>query len=157
MDTKILEIKAAIAAVFSTFGLFLGWKGVMAVVWVAAMCLDYVSGTAAACKQGQWSSAVARDGLWHKGGMILVVVVAAIADGVMDMLCREMPNMGIDWPGIVLPLVLAWYIITEFGSVLENAVKMGAYVPDWLVKILKISLKAINEKVDPTLEETKRE
>lgn len=149
MENKLLEIKAAVAALLSAMGMFLGWKGVMAVVWVMAMCLDYISGTAAACKTGEWSSAVAREGLWHKGGMILVTIVAAIADGVMVMICAEMPGMGLEWPGIVLPLVLAWYIITEFGSVLENAVKMGANVPEWLIKILKVSLKKVDEAATP--------
>ena len=52
---------------------------------------------------------------------------------------------------IVMPLVLAWYIVTELGSILENAVKMGASVPDWLVKLLKISVQAI-DKVGKTIE-----
>lgn len=152
METRLIEIKAAIAAMMTTFGVFLGWKGVMALVWVVAMFLDYVSGTAAACKNGEWSSAVAREGLWHKGGMILVVIVAAIADGVMVMFCDNMPDIGISWPGIVLPLVLGWYILTEFGSVLENAVTMGAAVPAWLVKMLKVSIKAIDKKAEPITE-----
>lgn len=153
METKLIEIKAAMVAVFSALGLFLGWKGIMALVWVFSMFLDYVSGTASACKNGEWSSAVARDGLWHKGGMILVVIVAAVADGIMLVVCQQMPDIGITWPGIVFPMVLAWYIITEFGSVLENAVKMGAPVPDWLVKLLKVSLATVNKKATPVEEE----
>ena len=144
MNENLLTIKAAISAFFMALGAFLGWKGIMAIVWVAGMALDYISGTAAACKSGQWSSATARQGLWHKGGMILVVAVAAIADGIIVVIGEHLP-LGFTWPGLLLPLVLAWYIITELGSVLENAVKMGAKVPDWLVKLLKISLKAVNE------------
>ena len=83
MNETLVGIKAAMAAFFTALGAFLGWKGVMAIVWVVAMLLDYISGTAAACKSGQWCSATARQGLWHKGGMIIVVTVAAIADGVM--------------------------------------------------------------------------
>ena len=41
------------------------------------------------------------------------------------------------------------HIITEFGSILENAVKMGAPVPDWLIKMMKVSLAAINKKAEP--------
>ena len=82
MNETLVGIKAAMAAFFTALGAFLGWKGVMAIVWVVAMLLDYISGTAAACKSGQWCSATARQGLWHKGGMIIVVTVAAIADGV---------------------------------------------------------------------------
>ena len=44
---------------------------------------------------------------------------------------------------LILPLVLAWYIITELGSILENAVKMGAAVPGWLIKLLEAGAKVI--------------
>ena len=131
MNESLVGIKAAIAAFFTAVAAFLGWKGIMAVVWVVAMLMDYLSGTAAACKAGDWCSATARQGLWHKGGMILVVTVAAVADGVLVLICEHLP-LGIDWPAIILPLVLAWYIITELGSILENAVKLGAAVPSWL-------------------------
>lgn len=147
MNDKLVAIKAAIAAVLTAIGAFLGWKGIMMIVWVAAMALDYLTGTLCACKGGEWSSSVAREGLWHKGGMIAVVVVAAIADWVMVIIAEYIP-IGIHWPGIVLPLVLAWYIITELGSILENAVKMGAKVPEWLVKLLKASANMVEHAGD---------
>ena len=56
------------------------------------------------------------------------------------------------WPGLVLPLVLAWYIITELGSILENAVKMGAPVPEWLIKLLKAGKKAVDGFGDGVVE-----
>ena len=147
MEDKLMTFKAGIAAFFTALGAFLGWQGIMAMVWVAAMALDYLTGTAAACRAGEWSSRVARDGLWHKGGMIVVVAVAAIADGIMAVLCTNIP-IGIAWPVLILPLVLAWYIITELGSILENAVKMGAPVPEWLVKLLKAGLKAVDDMAE---------
>lgn len=148
MNDNLIEAKASLVAICAAICAFLGWKGIMALVWVVAMALDYISGTAAACKEGEWSSSVARGGLWHKGGMILVVVVAAIADGVMTVICENIPVLGIAWPGIILPLVLAWYILTEFGSILENAVKLGADVPAWLTRILKSTLKAVDDAAD---------
>ena len=33
-------------------------------------------------------------------------------------------------------MVLVWYILTELGSVLENAAAMGAPVPEFLIRIL---------------------
>ena len=143
MEDNLMTFKAGIAAFFTALGAFLGWQGIMALVWVCAMALDYITGTAAACHAGEWSSATAREGLWHKGGMIVVVIVAAIADGIMAVICANIP-VGFEWPVIVLPLVLAWYIITELGSILENAVKMGAPVPEWLVKLLKSSLQLVD-------------
>ena len=144
MENKLMELKTALAVFFTAVGAFLGWQGIMAAVWVLMMALDYISGTLAACRAGEWSSQVAREGLWHKGGMIFVVVVAAVADGIMAVICANLPlNFG--WPGIVLPLVLAWYIITELGSILENAAKMGAPMPEWLVKLLKATLSIVNK------------
>ena len=148
MSEKMFSIKAAIAAFFTAASAFLGWQGVMFFVWVVAMLLDYISGSVAACMNGEWSSAVARDGLKHKGGMILVVVVAALADITLSIVCEQLP-VEMVWPVLVLPLVLAWYILTELGSILENAVKMGAPIPAWLGKLLKAGLKAINSKVEP--------
>ncbi len=142
MNENLVTIKTALVAGCTALGAFLGWKGVMLLAWVAVMALDYISGTAAACKEGQWESKVAREGLWHKGGMIAVVIVAAIADWVMVLIAQYIP-IGIQWPGILMPLVLAWYIITELGSILENAVKMGANVPAWLIKLLKASAQIV--------------
>ena len=144
MKENLVAAKSAIAAMMTAAAAFLGWKGILLFAWVGVMALDYLSGTLAACQAGQWSSAAARQGLWHKGGMILAVTVAAICDGVMLLLCTQMP-LGISWSGLVLPLVLAWYIITELGSILENAVKMGADVPGWLVKLLKSSANIVEQ------------
>ena len=155
MNNYLSEIKFGIAAFFSAISALLGWQGVMALVWVIAMAIDYITGTAAAVKSGQWSSAVARQGLWHKGGMIVVVIVAFIADCILGIICDHIP-IGIEWTSIVLPLVLAWYIVTELGSILENAVKMGAAVPQWLVKLLKAGIKkidAVGEQLEGTDEE----
>lgn len=147
MNENLVTVKTAIVAGCTALGAFLGWKGVMLLAWVAVMALDYISGTMAACKAGQWCSAAARQGLWHKGGMILVVAVSAIADTIMVIIVEYVP-IGLQWPGIILPLVLAWYIVTELGSILENAVKMGANVPAWLVKLLKASVKLVDAAGD---------
>lgn len=143
MNNDMLTVKAALVAWFTALGSFLGWKGVMIFAWVGVMVLDYISGTAAAALNGKWSSAVAREGLKHKGGMILVVAVSGIADLVMSIIVANVP-VGLQWPGLILPMVLAWYIITELGSILENAVKMGAPVPGWLVKLLEASAHIVD-------------
>ena len=123
----------------------------MLLTWVLVMALDYLTGTLAACHGGEWCSSVAREGIWHKGGMIAVVAVAAISDWIMVLVAEFVP-IGIQWPGIIMPLVLAWYIITELGSILENAVKMGANVPAWLVSILKASANLVEAAGDHIIE-----
>lgn len=155
MNETMVTAKVAIAAFFTAIGTFLGWKGIMALVWVVLMALDYISGTMAARKDGSWKSAIAREGLWHKGGMILVVVVAAIADMVMALALKNIPVINIAWPDLLFPLVLAWYIITELGSILENAIKLGANVPVWLVRILDASLKIVENAGEAAAEKNK--
>lgn len=142
MNDNLLTVKAMMAAFFTALGAFLGWKGVMLLAWIGVMVLDYISGTVSAALSGEWSSKVAREGIKHKGGMILVATVSAIADAVMVVIVEHVP-IGIQWPGLILPMVLAWYIITELGSILENAVAMGAPVPSWLVNLLKVSANIV--------------
>lgn len=144
MEDKVFEIKAAVSAFFAIVGTFLGWKGIMLLIWVAAMVLDYISGSLAAHKNGEWSSAKAREGLHHKGGTILVVLVAMLFDGCLALIAINIPALNItSWPGVIFPVVLAWYIITELGSILENSVSMGAAYPEWLMRGLKIAGETI--------------
>lgn len=145
MENGLMKFKGAVAAFFTVVSAFLGWQGVMIAVWVIAMILDYISGSAAAMKSGEWCSEKAREGVWHKGGMILVVVVAGVADLIMGIICANLP-LDMTWPVLILPVVLAWYILTELGSILENAVKMGAPIPAWLIKLLKVGINVINRK-----------
>ena len=64
---------------------------------------------------------------------------------VLAMTERTIPVLGIAWPNLLGPLVLAWYIVTELGSILENAVKLGAAVPGWIVKIFDATLKMVDK------------
>lgn len=147
---KATKIKVALTAFFAALNSLLGWRGIMAIVWLAVMALDYISGTAAAIQGKEWSSKTARAGLWHKCGMIVVVLVSAIGDMVLTTVFTSM-SLGIAWPEALFPLVLAWYIITEMGSILENAVKMGAPVPSWLTSVLVAGKKAVEGAGESTL------
>lgn len=140
-----LAAKTAIVALCGGFTAAFGWLGWLVVAWVACMVIDWISGSAAAAACGEWSSAVARAGIWHKAGMILVVIVAALADCVLAMAVEHMPGLAIDYTTLVLPMVLAWYIFTELGSIAENATDMGAKVPTWLTKLLAASKNVVDD------------
>lgn len=119
-----LWVKAAVCTACGAFTAAFGWLGWLIAAWAACMALDWLSGSAAAASRGQWSSAAARAGIWHKAGMLVVVLVSALTDAVLGMAAAN------------LPVVLVWYIFTELGSIAENAAAMGAPVPGCLVKIL---------------------
>lgn len=144
MNENMLTIKAAVMAFLGTVGALVGWKGIMILAWAALMLLDYLTGTFAAMKEGEWSSKKAREGAWHKCGAIIVIVVAAIADGIMLVICGNIPVLDITWPGVLLPIIVAWYIITELGSILENAVKLGANPPAWMRKVLAVTANVVD-------------
>ena len=95
-------------------------------------------GIFAALRAGEWSSKIARDGLWHKLGAIVAVLVAAILDGVIRLVLENVPALELpfEYTVFVSVLVLVWYILTELGSILENAAAMGAPVPEFLIRIL---------------------
>ena len=137
-----LYAKAAVAAVCGAFTAAFGWLGWLVVAWAACMALDWLSGSAAAASRGEWSSTVARAGIWHKAGMVVVVCVAALTDLVLHVAVENLPlfgaGTGMDdrFAGVVLPVVLMWYIFTELGSIAENGAAMGAPVPGWLLSLL---------------------
>ena len=143
----MLAVKATIAAVIGAFSAFWGWMGWLAVTWIVLMARDYRTGTAAAVKSGTWASKSARDGIWHKTGEIVVVVVSALADRVLAVVAEQLPLVDIALPGVglLLPMVLVWYCVTELGSILENAAAMGAPIPEWLSKILANAEKKLDD------------
>ena len=141
MNETAVTAKAAITAFFAALCTFLGWKGIMALAWVVLMGMDWLTGVAAARKNDTWKSSVSRDGAYHKAGSIVAVVLAFIADYLMTLMLPHIPVLNISWPEFLAPVVLAWYIVSEMGSILENAIKMGAVVPDWIVKIFDATLK----------------
>ena len=143
-----LAIKTAIVALCGGFTAAFGWLGCLIVAWVACMVIDWISGSAAAAACGEWSSAAARAGIWHKAGMILVVIVAALADCVLAMVVEHLPGLSINYSTLVLPMVLAWYIFTELGSIAENATDMGAPVPACLTKLLAAGKQAVDKTAE---------
>lgn len=139
-------IKASIISIIGALTGVWGWFGWLVIGWVICMVVDYITGSLAAAKQGEWSSAQAREGIWHKAGMIVVVIVAAGADLLIALVLVNIPavQLPFTYSGLICPIVLVWYGVTELGSITENAVAMGAPVPGWLTKLLQVSKNAID-------------
>ena len=146
--------KAAVCAACGAFTAAFGWLGWLIAAWAACMALDWLSGSAAAASRGQWSSAAARAGIWHKAGMLVVVLVSALTDAVLGMAAANLPGLELPFDGVVLPVVLVWYIFTELGSIAENAAEMGANVPEWLLKLLAAGKSAADKSAGGITVET---
>ena len=143
---QINRFKATTAAMIGVLTALWGWMGWLILGWVVCMALDYLTGSLAAAKAGAWSSGKARDGLWHKGGMLVVVLVASGVDLLFGAVLEHLPGVTLpfEFGGLVCPMVLVWYIITELGSIVENGVAMGGPVPRWLVRLLEVGREAVD-------------
>lgn len=136
-------------------------KGIMAVVgaWISnrfgllfpAACLlmvlmlaDYVSGMMASKKEALehpdsnqygWSSRKGALGIFKKAGYIFIVFVAVCVDYLIYKFAQE---LGIKYESQTYfgLLVTIWFVINEFISILENAGRMGAELPEFLKKTL---------------------
>lgn len=140
MVENVNAFKATLTTVLAVMTALWGWLGWLVLAWVACMAIDYITGYSAAAKNGEWSSAVAREGLWHKAGCIFAVLAAGILDAVVGYLLGNIQGLALPFTYTVLvcPLVVAWYILMELGSILENVGKMGAPLPEFLKKMIAV-------------------
>ena len=130
--------EAATWAFASTAAVAFGWRGGLALIWIASMILDYATGTFSALSNGEWTSTKARQGLFHKGGMLAVVIAAIL----LDLLIRTIQHTGIVsfpcvYSAVLMPVVMAGYIVTEIGSSIENVSAMGVYIPPILLRAME--------------------
>ena len=141
---QVHRFKAALSAALAVLTALWGWFGWLMAAWVAAMTLDVFTGMAAAVKHGEWSSRRAREGLWNKAGCVAAVTAAGLLDlVVMEVLVNLALPVPFEYTVFLCPLVVVWYILTEAGSVVENAGKLGAPVPGWL----KNAIASFRDKV----------
>lgn len=144
---NVTHAKAAVAAAVAVLTALWGWFGWLVVLFVGCMAVDYLTGSAAAMRRGEWSSASARDGIWHKCGSIIVVMVAGAADLLIGAMLGHLPGVVLpfEYTTLLCPLVVVWYTLTELGSIVENAVSLGAPVPQWLKKMLSAAKDAVDK------------
>lgn len=139
------KVKAAVAAVVGALTALWGWYGWLVIVWGVCMLLDYLTGTGAALKEGTWSSKIAREGLWHKAGSVAAVLVACLLDVAIGQVCANLPGLPVGYSVFLGPLVVVWYILTECGSIVENAGALGAPIPKWLARRVEQLRDSVDE------------
>ena len=106
---KLLEVKKTVTALMAALSAFLGWMGWLVVLYAVSMGIDYLTGSALAAKNGDWQSQKAREGLWHKAGSILAVIVAALADFLLGLVLKNLPlSLPFTYTVLLCPVVLVW-------------------------------------------------
>lgn len=118
------------------------------------MVVDYISGMMASKTEAidhpndpayGWSSAKGAKGILKKVAYICVIACAMVMDYVIMILAGQ---FGLDMPKSVFfgLLVAAWYILNEILSITENAGRMGANVPEWLLRYIAVLKQKIDDK-----------
>lgn len=149
---NVNAFKVTVTAIAAGVSAALGWFGWLVVAFIACMTVDWGTGSLAAWKNGKWESKVAREGIWHKTGSVIAVLVTVILDSVIGNVVNNIPSVSLPFAYTVLlsPIVIVWYILTELGSIIENAGKMGAQVPPFLTKaiaLFKGTVDAVGDKL----------
>ena len=102
--------------------------------------LDVITGICKAASKHDIDSGKMRTGFWHKLGLIMALVVAALADAAL--------NSGVDI-GISVPIFSAacgYICIMELVSILENIVEINPELAG--SKLLKLFGKSISKDID---------
>lgn len=148
---KATEIKAFLTAILAFCTALWGWLGWAVIILIFCMALDWATGSWAARANNEWSSSVARAGLWHKLGEIVALLVAALCDIAIQVILNSTAAdllKGWTYGNYMTLLVAVWYIFTELGSIAENVDKLGAPLPSWLKKAIRF-LRAKADAADP--------
>ena len=133
MQTDSVEKAAGIGAI-GLWAALHGWLGWLVVLYAVCMMLDWVTGTVLAIKNGVWSSHKARQGLWHKCGSIIMIFVSVLTDILLGLTLNHISGLTLpfNYDMLLTPIVLFWYIVSELGSILENAERWVLLFPHYL-------------------------
>lgn len=104
-----------------SFPLF-GITDAMAWAIIACICLmllDVISGFIAAIKNHEVSSTKMREGLFHKGSLVMCIVLAWC----IEMFVMHVPDLGFNVP-LVIPVCVLIFAM-EVVSILENIIKIN--------------------------------
>ena len=116
------------------------------------MVIDYITGMLASKTESidhpgdtayGWSSRKGAKGIIKKVGYLCVIAVAMVVDYVIATVSG---TLGFTMPASAFfgLLVAVWYLLNELLSIIENAGRMGAAVPEWLLKYIAV----LKDKID---------
>lgn len=156
-------VQAACSAAIAWLSDKLGILFPVLVVFIALMVADQISGMLASKREALdhpgdtnygWSSTKWRKGIYKKFGYILTVAVGLVVDFIVFRVAAEM-GISIKINTLFGLLVIVWFILNESLSILENAQRMGAELPQFLVEVLEVTRNKVEKKGNITESEDK--
>ena len=140
MSNKFFDFLPAVKLGLATFISFiissLGGYDVLLKTLLLLFVCDFISGIIKACVTKKMSSLKMRQGLLRKLLIIMSVFIAVAADEIIVKLFGQPINLfGREW--FVRDIVICFYCLEEFISIVENCAQTGLPVPKWLRSVLK--------------------
>lgn len=147
-------MQTAVSAVAAWLLAKMGLLLYVMLVLFGAMILDYITGMLAAKHEAithpdnpdfGWSSKRGAEGIIKKAGYVFVIAVAMIMDWIIFNIASTI-GIEVKLKAFFGILVAVWYVLNELLSIVENAGRMGAPVPEWLTKNIAVLKKSIDDK-----------
>ena len=157
MKTLYFTIQAVTAAIIAWLSARLGILLPVLCVLLTAMVLDYITGMLASKREALehpddpaygWSSRRGAEGIIKKVGYLCIIAAAMIIDYIILSVSAQ-AGIKVTLKAFFGLLVAVWYILNELLSIIENAGRMGAPVPDWLAKYVAVLKNKIDAQADP--------
>lgn len=157
MEKYVVAIQAAVTAACAWISAKLGILGPILVILFILMILDYITGMLASKKESighpddpayGWSSKKGAAGIIKKVGYLCVIAVAIVIDYIILHVAGSI-GIPVTAKAFFALLVAVWYVLNEALSIIENAGRMGAQVPEWLQKYIAV----LKNKIDHTTTE----
>lgn len=157
MRAFYITIQAAATAAIAWLSARLGILLPVLCILLTAMVLDYITGMLASKREAMehpddpaygWSSRRGAEGIIKKVGYLCIIAAAMIVDYIILSVAAQ-AGIEIALKAFFGLLVAVWYILNELLSIIENAGRMGAPVPDWLAKYVAVLKNKIDTQADP--------
>lgn len=143
-------ISAAVAYVSGKFGILVP----LMMLLIVMMVIDYITGMVAAMTEAVehpgdptlgWSSKKGFAGIVKKVAIFAVITVAIALDYLIAVAAQQL-GMAPPQMAIFGLLIVVWFLLNEMLSIVENAGRIGAPVPDWLAKYIAVLKDKIDEQ-----------
>lgn len=154
MDKLYMAFQWAVTAIAAWISAKLGILFPILGVLLILMIIDYLTGMAASKVEAidhpgdsayGWSSKKGAKGILKKVAYICVIAGAMVLDYIITVLGGQL-GIDIHVKAFFGLLVAIWYILNELLSIVENAGRMGAGVPEWMSKYIAVLKGKIDDK-----------
>lgn len=153
MEKGLLAAQAVLAGIIAWISDRLGILFPVLCVLIGLMVVDYITGMLASKAESidhpdnpeyGWNSKKGSKGILKKVGYICVIAVAMVVDYIILAVAGQL-GFDVHASAFFGLLVAVWYVLNEMLSITENAGRMGANVPEWLLKYIAVLKNKIDD------------